>query len=164
MVIGVSACLFDRHMCPITEESMHSARMFAAMMLAAIVSAAPIGAQPTPPAPAGITAESVAKAKFDGEMMAMNAPGWFGRGTVIGFLAGPIGIAVGYAIAASSDAELPADKKVIVAKEPIELQAVYEKSYADQVRKKRKSTINRGGWTGFVALVGLFILSGSSGG
>ncbi len=143
---------------------MHSARMFAAMMLAAIVSAAPIGAQPTPPAPAGITAESVAKAKFDGEMMAMNAPGWFGRGTVIGFLAGPIGIAVGYAIAASSDAELPADKKVIVAKEPIELQAVYEKSYADQVRKKRKSTINRGGWTGFVALVGLFILSGSSGG
>lgn len=143
---------------------MSSVRMFAVILLAALVAAAPIGAQPTPPAPAGITAESVAKAKLDGEMMAMNAPGWFGRGTVIGFLAGPIGIAVGYAIAASSDAELPADKKVIVAKEPVELQAVYEKSYADQVRRKRKSTINRGGWTGFAALVGLVIISGSSGG
>ncbi len=51
-----------------------------------------------------------------------------------------------------------------MAKEPADVQAVYEKSYADQVRKKRKSSINKGGWTGFAALVGLLVVSGSSGG
>jgi hypothetical protein len=142
---------------------MHSGRMFAAMLLAALVSAGPVGAQPIPPAPAGVTAESVAKAKLDGETAAMNASGWFGRGIVVGVLAGPIGIAVGYAVAANSGVELPADKKVILAKEPPEVQAVYEKSYADQVRKKRKSTVNKGGWTGFAALVALVLVNGSGG-
>jgi hypothetical protein len=143
---------------------MHSGRVFVAMMLAAFVAAAPAGAQPTPPTPAGVTAESVAKAKLDGETAAMNASGWFGRGVVVGFLAGPIGIAVGYAVAANSGVELPADKKVVMAKESPEVQAVYEKSYGDQVRKKRKSSINKGGWTGVAALVGLLLVSGSSGG
>jgi hypothetical protein len=142
---------------------MHSARMFAALLLAASLAVTSAGAQPTAPTPSGLTAEAVAKAKVDGETAAMNASGWFGRGTVVGFLAGPIGIAVGYAVAANSGVELPADKKVLLTKEPPEVQAVYEKSYADQVRKKRKSTINKGGWTGFAALVGFLVLSGSSG-
>jgi len=143
---------------------MRSGRNVPFLLLVAVLLGEPLGAQPTSPQPAGLSAESVARARVDGETAAMNATGWFGRGVAVGFLAGPIGIAVGYAVAANSGVELPADKKLTIAKEPAEVQAVYEKSYADQVRKKRKSSINKGGWTGFAALVGLLVVSGSSGG
>lgn len=143
---------------------MQSGRLIPFLFLAGALATSPLGAQPASPQPSGISAEAVAKARVDGETAAMNATGWFGRGVAIGFLAGPIGIAVGYAVAANSGVELPAEKKLVMAKEPADVQAVYEKSYADQVRKKRKSSINKGGWTGFAALVGLLVVSGSSGG
>ena len=122
---------------------------------------------PTPVAaaatPAAFTPEVIAKAKLDGEMAATNANGWFGRGVVFGALTGPIGIGVGYLIAANSTVELPADLRLTIANQPPELQSVYEKAYADAVRKQRKSTYNKGGWTGFGAWVLLVLASGSSG-
>jgi len=58
-----------------------------------------------------VTAESMAKAELDGKLAAENAPGWFGRGIAVGALGGPLGILIGYAVAANSTPELPADGK-----------------------------------------------------
>jgi hypothetical protein len=119
----------------------------------------PVAAAATP----AFTPEVIAKAKLDGEMAAANASGWYGRGVVFGALTGPIGIGVGYLVAANSTVELPADLRLSIASQPPELQTVYEKAYADAVRKQRKSTYNKGGWTGFGAWVLLVLASGNSG-
>ena len=109
-----------------------------------------------------VTAESMAKAELDGKLAAESAPGWFGRGIALGALGGPLGILIGYAVAANSTPELPAEKKVLIANMPTELQAAYQRGYANEVKKKRKSTINKGGWTGFGGWVVLLLASGSS--
>ena len=151
---------------------MRSAILTAAALLLVAVGPGRASAQqenakgPTPVAavtPAAFTPEVIAKAKLDGEMAASNASGWFGRGVVFGVLTGPIGIGVGYLVAANSTVELPADLRLTIASQPPELQTVYEKAYADAVRKQRKSTYNKGGWTGFGAWLLLVLASGSSG-
>ena len=109
-----------------------------------------------------VTAEALAKAELDGKLAAEGASGWFGRGIAVGAIAGPLGILIGYAVAANSTPELPAEKKVLIADQPAEVQAAYQRGYTVEVRKHRKSTINKGGWTGFGGWVLLLLASGSS--
>jgi hypothetical protein len=117
-------------------------------------------------APAGLSstapAVELAKARLDGEVAATNAGGWFGRSVVIGALTGLIGTTITYAVAATSTPELPTEKKLLIADKPQDFQVMYEKGYADKVRKKRKSTALGGGLLGTAAFVALVVTSSGS--
>ena len=103
---------------------------------------------------------TMAKARLDGEIAALNTGGWFGRSVVIGAVTGILGTAVTYAVAATSTPELPADKKLAIADKTPDQQAMYEKGFADKVRARRKSTSLKGGLLGSVVFL---VLVGSSG-
>jgi len=99
---------------------------------------------------------------MEGRSAAMNTGGWFGRSVVIGALTGLIGTAVTVGVASSSGVELPPEQKVAIARQPMLVQQTFEKSYADAVRSKRKSSSWKGGLLGTAALVVLLISSAGS--
>jgi hypothetical protein len=70
---------------------------------------------------------AMAKARLDGEIAALNTGGWFGRSVVIGAFTGLIGTTITYAVAATSTPELPAEKKLAIASQSPDVQAIYEK-------------------------------------
>jgi hypothetical protein len=110
-----------------------------------------------------VTPEMVAKAQLDGKTAAMNAGGWFGRSVVIGAVTGLIGTAVTVGVAGGSGVELPPEQKLSIARQPLLVQQTFEKSYADAVRSKRKSSAWKGGLLGTAAFVVLLISSSGSG-
>jgi len=125
---------------------------------------APLHAQQQPAAVtvSGQSPEAaLAKARLDGEVAALNTGGWFGRSVVIGAFTGLIGTTVTYAVAATSTPELPAEKKLAIANQSPDLQAIYEKGFADKVRARRKSTSLKGGLLGTAVFVVLIASSGS---
>ncbi len=89
------------------------------------------------PAAATVSGQSpeaaLAKARLDGELAALNTGGWFGRSVVIGAFTGLIGTTVTYAVASTSTPELRAEKKLAIANQSPDLQAIYEKGFADKV-------------------------------
>lgn len=116
-----------------------------------------------PPASAEVTPEMVAKAQLDGKTAAMNAGGWFGRSVVIGTVTGLIGTAVTFGVAGGSGVELPPEQKLAIARQPLLVQQTFEKSYADAVRSKRKSSSWKGGLLGTAAFVVLLLSASGSG-
>jgi hypothetical protein len=114
------------------------------------------------PAAAEVTPEMVAKAQLDGKTAAMNAGGWFGRSVVIGAATGLIGTVVTVGVAGGSGVELPPEQKLAIARQPLLVQQTFEKSYADAVRSKRKSSSWKGGLLGTAAFVVLLISSSGS--
>lgn len=129
-----------------------------------LVFGAPLHAQQQPAA-ATVSGQSpeaaLAKARLDGELAALNTGGWFGRSVVIGAFTGLIGTTVTYAVASTSTPELPAEKKLAIANQSPDLQAIYEKGFADKVRARRKSTSLKGGLLGTAVFVVLIASSGS---
>ena len=101
-----------------------------------LVFSAPLHAQQQPAA-ATVSGQSpeaaLAKARLDGELAALNTGGWFGRSVVIGAFTGLIGTTVTYAVAATSTPEPPEEKKLAIANQSPDLQAIYEKGFADKV-------------------------------
>jgi hypothetical protein len=80
---------------------------------------------------------------------------------VIGAFTGLIGTTITYAVAATSTPELPAEKRLAIASQSPDVQAIYEKSYADKVRARRNSTSLEGGLLWTVAFIVLVAASGS---
>ena len=113
-------------------------------------------------AAADVTPEMIARAQMDGKTAAMNAGGWFGRSVVIGVVTGLIGTAVTVGVASGSGVELPPEQKVTLARQPLLVQQTFEKSYADAVRSKRKSSSWKGGLLGTAAFVVLLLSSSGS--
>jgi hypothetical protein len=138
-------------------------QMYRAVLAMTFLVAVPLGAQPQPSPVAlstGSPAAELAKARLDGEVAATNAGGWFGRSVVIGALTGIVGTTITYAVAATSTPQLPTEKKLVIADKPQDVQAMYEKGYADKVRSKRKSTALGGGLLGTAAFLAI-VFSGS---
>jgi len=136
----------------------------AIVLTSMLVFGAPLHAQqqPTAAAVSGQSPEvAMAKARLDGEIAALNTGGWFGRSVAIGAVTGLIGTTITYAVAATSTPELPAEKKRAIASQSPDVQAIYEKGYADKVRAHRKSTSLKGGLLGTVAFIVLVASSGS---
>jgi hypothetical protein len=106
----------------------------------------------------------LAQAQADGNMAAMNVGtgGWFAGGLVSGVLLGLIGTGVSWAVAANSNVDLPPDKRLLITSQPITYQQVYEKSFGDKVKSKRRSSALTGGLLGTATFV-LIYLSASSG-
>lgn len=124
--------------------------------------AAPGSATAPGSAAAEVTPEMIARAQMDGRTAAMNAGGWFGRSVAIGAITGLIGTVVTVGVASGSGVELPPEQKVAIARQPLIVQQTFEKSYADAVRSKRKSSSWKGGLLGTAAFVVLLISSSGS--
>ena len=145
-----------------------SVRMGIAVVALAVPTGAVFGqAAPVAPTPQGAptseaTPEMIARAQMDGRAAAMNAGGWFGRSVVIGAVTGLIGTAVTAGVASGSGVELPPEQKVVIARQPMIVQQSFEKSYADAVRSKRKSSSWKGGLLGTAAFVVLLLSSSGS--
>ncbi|HYW32775.1 MAG TPA: hypothetical protein VE869_14850 [Gemmatimonas sp.] len=135
---------------------------FAAFPFLAAGQAPPAVATPQGAATADVTPEMIARAQMDGRAAAMNAGGWFGRSVVIGVATGLIGTAVTVGVAGGSGVELPPEQKVTIARQPLLVQQTFEKSYADAVRSKRKSSSWKGGLLGTAAFVVLLLSSSGS--
>lgn len=115
--------------------------------------------------PTNNAAAVIAQATMDGQSTATNVGtgGWFGGSMVGGVFTGLIGTAVSYALAASSNVELPAQNRAQIATQQSDYQINFEKAYADKVRSKRKGAALKGGLVGTAAFVAL-VLASSSGG
>jgi hypothetical protein len=107
------------------------------------------------------SAELVAKAQLEGQAAAksVGTAGWFGSGVASGVLLGLIGTGVTWAIAGSSDVNLPPEQKLLVANQPVAFQLFYEKEYAAKVKSRRKSSALKGGLIGTAAFVLLYASS-----
>ena len=101
----------------------------------------------------------LAQAHADGGMAATNVGtgGWFGGGFASGVFLGLIGTGVTWAIAANSNVELPLDKRLLITSQPVTYQHVYEKSFADKVKSKRKSSALTGGLLGTATFVLIYL-------
>ncbi len=77
-------------------------------------------------------------------------------------MTGLIGTAVTVGVARSSGVELPPGQKIAIARQPMLVQQMFEKSSADAVRSTRQSSSWKGGLLGTAALVVLVISSAGS--
>lgn len=116
-------------------------------------SAAPV------PAAAAMTPDAVSRAQVEGQTAAMNVGtgGWFGGSMVSGVLLGLIGTGISYGLAASSNVEMPPEKKLTITSPDAAYHAYAEKAYADKVHAKRKSSALKGGLLGTAAFVLLYV-------
>lgn len=148
-------------------------RHLLSLAVAGLLVAAPLSAQQQPapqqsgqPAPAASTeAELIARAQLDGQNAAMNVGtgGWATGGFVSGLFVGLIGTGVTWAMAGSSNVELPPDKRLQIASSPASYQQLYERAFAEKVKSKRKSSALKGGLLGTATFVLLIVsASGSS--
>lgn len=88
--------------------------------------------------------------------------GWFAGGFVSGLFLGIIGTGITWALAGYSDVQVPPDRRLLLTNQPATYQQVYEKSFADKVKMKRKSSALRGGLVGTGIALTLFIASAAS--
>jgi hypothetical protein len=121
------------------------------------------GSSPTTPTP--LAPDALSRAQLEGQTAAMNVGtgGWFGGSLASGVLLGLIGTGVSYALAASSNADMPPEKKVSITNPDVTYHAFAEKAYADKVRSKRKSAALKGGLLGTAAFVLLYATASSGG-
>ena len=85
--------------------------------------------------------------------------GWVASGFVSGLVLGLVGTGITWALAGYSDPKLPRTKQLLIANEPVTYRLVYEKSFTDKVKTKRKSSALTGGLLGTGTLLILFIAS-----
>ena len=106
----------------------------------------------------------MAKGQVEGQAAAqvVGTGGWVAGGVVTGVLTGLIGTAIIWAVAGSSDASVPADRKLLIAEQPSVYQQSYEAGYGQKLKSRRKSAALTGGLLGTAAFV-LLYLSASSG-
>ena len=121
-------------------------------------------AKPDSVAVALATPALIVQAQADGTKSGriIGTGGWFAGGFVSGLLLGVIGTGITWALASSSDVQVPPDSRLLIINQPITYQQVYEKSFADKVKMKRKSSALRGGLVGTGIGLVLFIASVAS--
>jgi len=108
---------------------------------------------------AAAAAALIAQAQTEGALAATNVGtgGWFAGGFASGVVLGLIGTGVTWAIAGSSDATLPADRRLLIANRPTAYQQFYEKSYGDKVKSKRKTSALVGGLVGTATFLVIYL-------
>jgi hypothetical protein len=150
---------------------MHRVRRATALLALVVAPAAAAGAQhPTqqavPDSATSAALAMLAQAQADGQMAATNVGtgGWFGGGFAGGIILGLIGTGATYAFAASSNVELPADKRLGLVSRPTAYQQAYEKAFGDKVRSKRKTSALTGGLLGTATLLVIYFSASSDGG
>lgn len=94
-------------------------------------------------------------ARREGQALGAQPGGWFGRAFAVGFLTAYIAPVVMIPIAASSNPLPPPDVRLRLAARGPEYQAAFERSYRNEVRKKRVWTSAAGSALGCAAVVGL---------
>jgi hypothetical protein len=82
---------------------------------------------------------------------------WAIGGFASGFLVGLVGTGVSWALAGSSNVDLPPDNRLAVAGQPITYQQAYEKAFADKVRSNRKSAALTNGLLGTALFLTIFV-------
>jgi hypothetical protein len=92
----------------------------------------------------------------------IGAGGWFAGGFVSGLLLGLAGTGVTWALANYSEVQLPVEKQAFVGNETGTYRQLYEKSFSDRVRMKRKSAALKGGLVGTGIVLTLFLSSWAS--
>jgi hypothetical protein len=149
---------------------MRRARRAIAFLALVLIPAAVTAQQPVQQAaPDSATAAALAmlaQAQLAGQTAAMSvgSGGWFGGGFVSGVFLGLIGTGVSYALASSSSAELPPDRRLTITSQPLAYQQAYEKGFADKVRSKRKSSALTGGLLGTATFLVIYLSATSSNG
>lgn len=108
----------------------------------------------TPPAHQR-TAARTDSAHREGQALGAQQGGWFGRAFAVGLLTAYIGPVVMIPIAASSNPVPPPDVRLRLAARGPEYQAAFERSYRNEVRRKRLWTSAAGSALGCAAIVGL---------
>lgn len=108
----------------------------------------------------------LAQAQAEGQMAAVGVGtgGWFGGGFASGLLLGLIGTGVSYALASSSNAELPPDRRLVITSQPLAYQQAYEKGFADKVRSKRRTSALTGGLLGTATILVIYLSAAADGG
>jgi hypothetical protein len=109
--------------------------------------------------PAAASGALLAQAQSDGRIAAasVGTGRWAIGGFASGFLVGLIGTGVSWGLARSSSAELPPDKRLLIASQPITYQQAYEKGFADKVRSNRKSAALTNGLLGTALFLTIFV-------
>ena len=133
--------------------------------------AAPVGAQqpaqqakPDSVVAAQDTPALIVQAQADGTASGARtgANGWFAGGFVSGLFLGLVGTGVTWALASYSEVKLPPDRQLIIGNQPGTYRQVYEKSFSDKVRMKRKSAALKGGLVGTGIVLAVFLSSWAS--
>jgi hypothetical protein len=144
---------------------------FLALVLIPVPAAAQQPAQQAKPdsataAAMAAAAKFLAQAQAEGQMAAtgVGTGGWFGGGFASGLFLGLIGTGVSYALASSSSAELPPDKRLAIVSQPLAYQQSYEKGFADKVRSRRKGSALTGGLLGTATFLVIYLSAMSGNG
>jgi hypothetical protein len=109
--------------------------------------------------PAAASAALFAQAQSDGRVAAasVGTGRWAIGGFASGFFVGLIGTGVSWALAGSTNAEVPPEKRLLIASQPIAYQQAYEKGFADKVRSNRKSAALTNGLLGTALFLTIFV-------
>jgi hypothetical protein len=118
-------------------------------------------AKPDSAAPAQDTSALIVHAQADGTASGatVGTGGWAAGGYLTGLVTGIIGVWIARAIAGSSNVELPPDRRLLIASQPVTYQQAYEKSYVNKVKSKRRSSALRGGLIGVATFATLYVSS-----
>ena len=92
----------------------------------------------------------------------VGAGGWFAGGFASGLILGLVGTGVTWALASYSEVQLPVERQAMIANQTGGYRQVYEKSFSDRVRMKRKSAALKGGLVGTGIVLTLFLSSWAS--
>lgn len=109
--------------------------------------------------PAVASGALIAQAQSDGRVAAASVGtwGWAIGGFASGFFVGLVGTGVSWAVARSSNVEVPPDKRLLIANQPTTYQQAYEKGFADKVRSNRKSAALTNGLLGTALFLTIFV-------
>lgn len=107
--------------------------------------------------------ELFARGTLDGRTAAedKSTGGWFAGGFVSGVSLGLVGTGVMYAITASSNPKVPADRLTAMQDRGPNYVTAYQESYREAVKRKRRRSALIGGLTGTATIVAI-VLSTSS--
>lgn len=131
--------------------------MWKSVLICALVCVSPLAAQTVQPA--GVTVEQLEQAKAAGRDAghAVGTGGWLGGGIASGLLGTVLGAGIAVAIAGSSDAALPAEKRLAIANESQAYQATFAEAYSDEVHSQRKANALAGGIIGTLVTATLVV-------
>ena len=113
-----------------------------------------------PPAPAAVHPDSTIEAAVAQGRAAAQQPGVGGRfagGFAAGVGLGLIGTGVVYAVAAGSNADLPADQAAQLSGASPAYREAYERAYRERLRSRRKSSALTGGLVGTALIVTILV-------
>lgn len=83
--------------------------------------------------------------------------GYFAGGMVSGVFPGLIGTGIAYAVAATSDVQIPATTQAMIASNGWEYVLSYEQAFRDRVKARRKSSALTGGLLGTAVAVMIYV-------